>query len=55
VEFVTITSAEEREGPGDARQVIVTMANGVRATLYLSDRELEQLRTQGVLNPTPTY
>ncbi|ADL19248.1 hypothetical protein ASAC_0842 [Acidilobus saccharovorans 345-15] len=55
VEFVTITSAEEREGPGGARQVVVTMANGVRATLYLSDRELERLRTQGVLSPTPTY
>lgn len=54
-EFATITSAEELEGAGDARQVRVTLSNGVRVALYLSARELEQLRSRGVLNPTPTY
>jgi len=57
VEFVTITSAELllRESRGRVKQVRVSLANGARATIYLTDKELEELRSHIALSPTPTY
>ena len=57
VEFVTITSAELllRESRGGVKQVRVSLANGARATIYLTDKELEELRSHIALSPTPTY
>ncbi|MFP3312704.1 MAG: hypothetical protein RXN88_04195 [Acidilobus sp.] len=57
VEFVTITSAELllSDSTGSVKQVRVSLANGVRATIYLTDKELEELRSGNVLSPTPTY
>jgi len=57
VEFVTITSAELllSDSTGSVKQVRVSLANGVRATIYLTDKELEEFRSHIALSPTPTY
>jgi len=57
VEFTAITSAELllRESRGGVKQVRVSLANGARATIYLTDKELEELRSHIALSPTPTY
>ena len=57
VEFVTITSAELllSDSTGSVKQVRVSLANGARATIYLTDKELEELRSHIALSPTPTY
>jgi len=57
VEFAAITSAELllRESRGRVKQVRVSLANGARATIYLTDKELEELRSHIALSPTPTY
>jgi len=57
VEFTTITSVELllRESRGGVKQVRVSLANGARATIHLTDKELEELRSHIALSPTPTY
>ena len=57
VEFTAITSAELllRESRGGVKQVRVSLANGARATIHLTDKELEELRSHIALSPTPTY
>jgi len=57
VEFTAITSAELllRKSMGGVKQVRVSLANGVRATIYLTDKELEELRSHIALSPAPTY